>query len=116
MSGWVVVAGLGPGNAGLITPDVTAALADATDVVGYFPYVARVAPREGLRLHGSDNRVELDRAALALQMAAAGRLEAAYVVEYATMPNQRVLRLADLADDVTPYFSIVLVHGQGRRP
>ena len=46
----------------------------------------------------------------------AGRLEAAYVVEYATMPNQRVLRLADLAEDVTPYFSIVLVHGQGRRP
>ena len=73
MSGWVVVAGLGPGSAGLITPDVTAALADATDVVGYFPYVARISPRDGLRLHGSDNRVELDRAALALQMAAAGR-------------------------------------------
>ena len=73
MSGWVVVAGLGPGSAGLITPDVTAALADATDVVGYFPYVARIAPRDGLCLHGSDNRVELDRAALALQMAAQGR-------------------------------------------
>lgn len=73
MSGWVAVAGLGPGNAGLITPEVTAALADATDVVGYFPYVARVAPRNGQRLHGSDNRVELDRATLALQMAAEGR-------------------------------------------
>lgn len=49
-------------------------------------------------------------------LATAGRLDAAFVVEYATMPNQRVLRLVDLADDVTPYFSIVLVHGQGRRP
>lgn len=73
MTGWVAVAGLGPGDAGLITPEVTAALAQATDVVGYAPYVARVAPREGLALHPSDNRVELDRAALALDLAAAGR-------------------------------------------
>ncbi len=72
MTGWLVVAGLGPGNESLITPEVRAALADATDVIGYFPYVARVAPREGLTLHGSDNRVELDRGALALQLAAAG--------------------------------------------
>ncbi|EEW24749.1 precorrin-3B C17-methyltransferase [Rhodobacter ferrooxidans] len=37
------------------------------------PYVARVAPRAGLTLHPSDNRVELDRASHALQMAAEGR-------------------------------------------
>lgn len=73
MSGWVAVAGLGPGDAALVTPEVTAALGDATDVVGYIPYVARVAPREGLTLHPSDNRVELDRAALALDLAAEGR-------------------------------------------
>lgn len=73
MSGWVAVAGLGPGDAALVTPEVTAALAEATDVVGYIPYVARVAPREGLTLHTSDNRVELDRAALALDLAAEGR-------------------------------------------
>ena len=73
MTGWVAVAGLGPGDAGLVTPQVTAALAEATDVVGYAPYVARVAPRAGLALHPSDNRVELDRAAAALDMAAAGR-------------------------------------------
>ena len=73
MTGWLCIAGLGPGNDGLVTPDVTAALAQATDVVGYIPYVARVAARDGLTLHPSDNRVELDRARAALEMAAAGR-------------------------------------------
>lgn len=73
MKGWLVVAGLGPGAAGLVTPEVTAALAAATDVVGYFPYVARVSPRAGLTLHPSDNREEIDRAAHALRMAGAGR-------------------------------------------
>ena len=72
MTGWLVVAGLGPGDAGLITPEVTLALAQATDVIGYFPYVARVMPRDGLTLHASDNRVELDRAALALELGRAG--------------------------------------------
>ena len=71
--GWVAVAGLGPGADALITPEVTAALAAATDVIGYIPYVARVAPRDGLTLHPSDNRVEMDRARLALDLARAGR-------------------------------------------
>lgn len=73
MNGWLCIAGLGPGSDGLVTPEVTAALAQATDVVGYIPYVARVAARDGLTLHPSDNRVELDRARAALEMAAAGR-------------------------------------------
>ncbi|KRW95102.1 precorrin-3B C(17)-methyltransferase [Paracoccus sp. MKU1] len=73
MSGWVAVAGLGPGAEDLVTPEVQAALAEATDVVGYIPYVARVAPREGLALHPSDNRVELDRARFALDLAARGQ-------------------------------------------
>jgi precorrin-3B C17-methyltransferase len=73
MTGWLCIAGLGPGDDQLVTPEVTAALAGATDVVGYIPYVARVAPREGLTLHPSDNRVELDRARAALDMAANGR-------------------------------------------
>ncbi len=72
MTGWLVVAGLGPGDAGMITPEVSLALAQATDVIGYFPYVARVAPRDGLTLHASDNRVELDRAGLALDLTRAG--------------------------------------------
>ena len=73
MTGWLQIAGLGPGDEALITPQVSAALAEATDVVGYIPYVARVAPRDGLVLHASDNRVELDRSRHALQLAAAGR-------------------------------------------
>ncbi|RUS63314.1 precorrin-3B C(17)-methyltransferase [Pseudorhodobacter sp. E13] len=73
MSGWVIVAGLGPGSESLVTPEVTEALAQATDVVGYIPYVARVAPRPGLTLHPSDNRVEMDRAQHALRMAAEGK-------------------------------------------
>jgi precorrin-3B C17-methyltransferase len=73
MSGWIAVAGLGPGDEALVTPEVTAALAESTDVIGYIPYVARVAAREGLVLHPSDNRVELDRARLALRLAAEGR-------------------------------------------
>lgn len=71
-AGWITVAGLGPGAAAQVTPEVSRALAEATDVVGYIPYVARVAARPGLRLHGSDNRVELARAALALDLAAQG--------------------------------------------
>ena len=72
-AGWLCIAGLGPGDEHLVTPEVSAALAEATDVVGYIPYVARIAPRDGLTLHPSDNRVELDRARAALAMAAAGR-------------------------------------------
>lgn len=73
VKGWLAVAGLGPSADDWVTPEVTAALAAATDVVGYRPYVARVAPRAGLTLHASDNRVELDRAAHALRMAGEGR-------------------------------------------
>ena len=60
MTGRVVVAGLGPGAEALVTPEVRAALDEATDVIGYIPYVARVADRPGLVKHASDNRVELD--------------------------------------------------------
>lgn len=72
MSGWITVAGLGPGSDAMITPEVAAALDQATDVIGYIPYVARVAARPGLTLHASDNRVELDRARHALSLAAQG--------------------------------------------
>jgi precorrin-2/cobalt-factor-2 C20-methyltransferase len=46
----------------------------------------------------------------------AGRYDAAWLVEYATMPNQQVQRLSEAEGKVTPYFSIIVVHGQGRRP
>lgn len=48
-------------------------------------------------------------------VAAAGRGDAAWLVEHAAMPGQKVTRLVD-AETVTPYFSILLIHGQGRRP
>jgi precorrin-3B C17-methyltransferase len=73
MSGWIAIVGLGPGAEGLVTPDVSAAIAEATDIVGYIPYVARIAPRDGLTLHASDNRVEIDRSRHALEMASAGK-------------------------------------------
>ena len=72
MMGSLVVAGLGPGSDSLITPEVVRSLADATDVLGYTPYVERIAPREGLKLHPSDNREELARARAGLQIAASG--------------------------------------------
>ena len=73
MTGWLAIAGLGPGDEALVTPEASAALAEATDVIGYIPYVARVAQRPGLTLHASDNRVENERAELALTLAAAGK-------------------------------------------
>ncbi|MBN8186063.1 MAG: precorrin-3B C(17)-methyltransferase [Rhodobacteraceae bacterium] len=73
MTGSLVIAGLGPGAEALVTPEVSEALARATDVVGYIPYVARVPNRPGLVKHASDNRVELDRSRHALGLAAEGR-------------------------------------------
>ncbi|AUR35017.1 precorrin-2 C(20)-methyltransferase CobI [Phaeobacter piscinae] len=45
----------------------------------------------------------------------AGRAEDAWLVERGTMPGQTVQKLSEITGEV-PYFSIVLVHGQGRRP
>ncbi|HKY82317.1 MAG TPA: precorrin-2 C(20)-methyltransferase [Sphingobium sp.] len=46
---------------------------------------------------------------------AAGKQDCAWLVEYATMADQRIVPLAQ-AEAVTGYFSILLIHGQGRRP
>ena len=73
MTGSLVVVGTGPGKAELVTPATTSALARATDLVGYGPYLDRVPAHAGQCRHASDNRVELDRARLALSLAAAGR-------------------------------------------
>jgi len=40
----------------------------------------------------------------------------AYMIQYATMPNQTVRKLTDVIENTTPYFTIIVVHGQGRRP
>jgi precorrin-2/cobalt-factor-2 C20-methyltransferase len=49
-------------------------------------------------------------------LARAGRLEHAWLVQHGTMPRQHISRLADTPDEVCPYFAIVLVQGNGRRP
>ena len=71
--GEVAVVGLGPGDPAWITAEARAALAGAEELVGYAPYLARLFPLPGQRLHPSDNRQELERARLALDLAAAGR-------------------------------------------
>ncbi|WP_299965091.1 precorrin-2 C(20)-methyltransferase [uncultured Roseobacter sp.] len=56
----------------------------------------------------------IDKVKTALK--AAGKFDAAWLIEYATMDGQTVQRLAEAGEGITPYFSIVIVHGQGRRP
>ncbi len=72
-SGSVAVVGLGPAGPDWLTPEASAALAQATDVVGYETYVRRVPPRPGQVRHATDNRVEAHRARHALELARAGR-------------------------------------------
>lgn len=73
MTGSLTVVGLGPSGVELATPAVMRAIDEATDLIGYAPYLGRV-PENGRtqRRHASDNRVELDRARHALSLAAEG--------------------------------------------
>ena len=73
LTGSLVIVGTGPGKAELMTPATQAAIAEATDLVGYGPYLDRVPAMQGQCRHASDNRVELDRARHALSLAASGR-------------------------------------------
>ncbi|MEU4624100.1 precorrin-2 C(20)-methyltransferase [Actinoplanes sp. NPDC023801] len=72
-TGGVTVVGLGPGARHWLTPEAQEALAAADDLVGYGPYVDRVPPNPRQRRHPSDNRVEAERAAFALDLAKRGR-------------------------------------------
>jgi len=73
MSGdcWVAVVGTGPAGPEWLTPETADILERATDLVGYGPYLDRVAAGHQRR-HASDNRQELDRAGHALDLAAEG--------------------------------------------
>ena len=71
--GSLFVVGLGPGDADMILPKVAKVISSATDIVGYGPYVDRIKPRSNLTIHSSDNRVELERARLALELALDGK-------------------------------------------
>ena len=72
-AGRVDVVGLGPAGRDWLTPQASAVLGAADDIVGYAPYVERVPPNPRQRRHGSDNRVEAQRAEFALDLALGGR-------------------------------------------
>lgn len=67
------IVGLGPGPLDWLTPEAETILAEASDLIGYKPYLDRITPKPGQTLHASDNRVEIERARLALQLAAEGK-------------------------------------------
>ncbi|MFJ4713021.1 precorrin-2 C(20)-methyltransferase [Streptomyces sp. NPDC088785] len=71
--GEVVVVGTGPAGAPWLTPESRGALANCDDLVGYTTYLDRVPVRPWQRRHGSDNKVESERAEFALELARRGR-------------------------------------------
>ncbi|GLY28234.1 precorrin-2 C(20)-methyltransferase [Kineosporia sp. NBRC 101731] len=71
--GEVVVVGLGPGPREWTTPEVQQALSVADDLVGYVTYLNRVPVDPRQERHSSDNKVESERAAFALDLALRGR-------------------------------------------
>ena len=71
--GGVTVVGLGPGGRDWITPEVQRALTEADELVGYITYLDRVPVNPRQRRHASDNKVESERAAFALDLARDGR-------------------------------------------
>ncbi|GLZ40212.1 precorrin-2 C(20)-methyltransferase [Actinokineospora sp. NBRC 105648] len=71
--GEVVVVGTGPAGRPWLTPEAQEALAVADDLVGYKTYLDRVPPNPRQQRHASDNQVEAERAAFALDLAKRGR-------------------------------------------
>lgn len=47
---------------------------------------------------------------------AVGLMDRALYVERGTMPGERIIPLADFDEETIPYFSVILIPGQGRRP
>ncbi|NML35068.1 precorrin-3B C(17)-methyltransferase [Paraburkholderia antibiotica] len=72
--GRLTVIGLGPGRADLMVPAARTALNEATDILGYDTYVKMAGPlRADQRVHGTDNREEMQRARHAFELASNGR-------------------------------------------
>jgi cobalt-precorrin 5A hydrolase/precorrin-3B C17-methyltransferase len=72
--GRLAIVGLGPGSPQWLSPEVKAILQSATDLVGYKTYLDLVGNlAKGKQHHQSDNRVELERARQALNLAATGK-------------------------------------------
>ncbi len=125
--GSLTVLGLGPGSAELMAPAARAALAAATDILGYATYVRMAGPfRADQRVHETDNREELQRARHAFELAAQGRrvamvssgdpgvfAMAAAVLEAldgsdSTAPDGADAAWADVALDVVPGVSAAM--------
>ena len=68
-----VVVGLGPGTRAWTTPEAADALATADVLVGHGPYLDRMPANPRQERHASDNRVEPQCAAHALELARSGR-------------------------------------------
>ena len=45
-----------------------------------------------------------------------GMLDRAWIVENGSMMNEKIQKLSQYVSPKAPYFSVILVHGQGRRP
>ncbi|PZV11024.1 MAG: precorrin-3B C(17)-methyltransferase [Leptolyngbya sp.] len=73
--GKLAIVGTGPGSAVWMSPEVKEILESATDWVGYKTYLDLAEPlrKPHTTRHESDNRVELDRARFALDLAAKNR-------------------------------------------
>ncbi len=71
-AGRIDIVGLGPGPHDLMTFAADAVVRAARDVVGYAPYIDRLPALPGQMRHASDNRVELERARRALDLALGG--------------------------------------------
>ena len=73
VQGKLAIVGTGPGATEWMSPETKAILQAATDLVGYKTYLDLVGTFAQGKRHESDNRVELDRARQALDLAAEGR-------------------------------------------
>ncbi len=72
--GRLSIIGTGPGGEQWMSPEVKEILKSATDLVGYSTYLDLVGSLgDGKQRHASDNREELARARMALDLAASGR-------------------------------------------
>jgi cobalt-precorrin 5A hydrolase/precorrin-3B C17-methyltransferase len=72
--GKLAIVGTGPGSENWMSKEVREVLQTSTDWVGYKTYLNLVEPlRKNQQRHESDNRVEIERAKSALELAATGR-------------------------------------------
>jgi cobalt-precorrin 5A hydrolase / precorrin-3B C17-methyltransferase len=72
--GRLAIVGTGPGSSEWMSPEVKEILRNATDFVGYSTYLNLVSSfTQGKQQHESDNREEIARAEMALDLAAEGR-------------------------------------------